>query len=105
MRWLTLVLACTFPAASGQAADYADQAKPIVAQYCVDCHEVPGYDTETRATIDAPAFRKIAADPETYPPDRLRTFLRQPHFPMKGMMLSPSDIDKLVAYFKSLRTE
>ena len=81
------------------AAD-PDAARSLVVQHCVKCHAVPGYNPEGGPpTVDAPAFEELAG----YEEDRLRAFLRAPHWPMTQFTLSPSDIDNLMAYVATLR--
>lgn len=82
-----------------------DDAKSIVVQHCVKCHEVPGYSAADAgsSSIGAPPFASLANNPRVYTPQRLRNFLRAPHWPMTQFILSDSDIDNLLAYFASLR--
>lgn len=92
------------PAASAEGD--ADAAKGIVVQHCVRCHEVPGYASEvTDPKLGAPSFATIANDPQTYDQQSLKTFLRKPHWPMQGFILSNRDIDNLLAFIESLRKE
>lgn len=98
------VVALAAAIAPAQAAGIADAARPIAAEHCAACHLVPDVNPGARAPMPgAPEFQDIADNPDTYTSGRLRTFLRQPHFPMKRITLSPSDIENLVAYFESLR--
>lgn len=83
----------------------ADAAKGIVVEHCVQCHAVPGYGGGELQAVDAPSFASIAAQPDTYPDDRLRTSLRQPHFPMQGLILSASDVNNLIAFIRSFAEE
>lgn len=100
---LGLLLAAA-ASAPGRAAGNPDAARGIVAEYCTACHEVPGYVARHgRAELNAPPFQAIANRPAVYTDERLRRFLRQPHFPMAKFTLSPSDIDNLVAFIASLR--
>lgn len=88
-----------------KAAGNPDAAKGLVVEHCSECHAVPGYSAEGLPAVAAPPFQVIADDPETYTNRRLHTFLRQPHWPMGQFSLSPSDIDNIVAYLKSLAAE
>jgi hypothetical protein len=45
----------------------------------------------------------MANDPEVYTEKRLRAFLQEPHWPMSGFILSPSDVDNILAYLTTLR--
>lgn len=87
------------------AAGNPDAAKGLVAEHCSGCHAVPGYSAQGLPTLEAPSFQVIADNPNTYPEQRLRTFLLQPHWPMAQFRLSPSDIDNIVAYVRSLGSE
>ncbi len=78
----------------------------IVAEYCTQCHEVPGYRPRwERASVNAPSFRSIANQPKIYTRARLEAFLHKPHYPMTKFLLSRSDVDNLVAFIASLREE
>jgi cytochrome c553 len=96
--WLVSLSAFALGAGDPQAA------KPIVAEYCVKCHAVPTYNPAGGpASVSAPSFETIAAKPEVYTEERLRTFLRRPHFPMQGLVLSDQDVTNLIAFIQSLR--
>jgi mono/diheme cytochrome c family protein len=102
----SLALVCTpFAALPVKAAGNPVAAKGLVADQCSECHAVPGYSAQSLPTMEAPSFQIIADNPDTYTEQRLRTFLRQPHWPMGQFHLSPSDIDNIVAYLKSLGPE
>jgi len=103
MRILTGVIFAAIAVMPGAAHAQGDpdDAKGIVVEYCTKCHDVPRYSSGT-TSVDAPPFQAIADDPETYPEDQLVEFLQEPHFPMEGLILSPRDIDNLVAFIKSL---
>ena len=80
-------------------------ARSIIAEHCIECHRVPGFAEEARNPhIKAPDFQAIADDRKTYTTKRLHAFLRQPHFPMRALILSESDIQKLINYIRGLRT-
>jgi cytochrome c553 len=100
---VTAILSLLFPTTMLGAGN-PDAAKAIVAQYCVKCHAVPGYTTgNAPESVQAPSFERIANNPEMYTAQRLRTFLRQPHYPMKSVTLSKSDIANLIAFIATLR--
>ncbi len=85
-------------------ADDPKHPTSIVAEHCIDCHRVPGFlDQNRNPDQQAPDFQAIADDPKTFTDDRLRRFLRQPHFPMRKLTLTEQDIGGLVAYIRSLR--
>jgi hypothetical protein len=58
---------------------------------------LPGRDTPATG-LPAPAFEVIAKDPAGYPEQHLRAFLEKPHWPITAFILSPSDIDDILAY-------
>lgn len=81
-------------------------AKSIIAEHCIECHRVPGFAEEARnPAIAAPDFQTIADDRKTYTTERLHAFLRQPHFPMRALTLSESDIQSLVNYIRGLKAD
>ena len=87
-----------------RAAGNPDMARGIVADHCSKCHETPDYKLRRKdAAAIGPSFRSIANQPAVYTQARLKSFLRQPHYPMTKFVLSPSDIDNLIAYIQSLR--
>jgi hypothetical protein len=76
----------------------------LLADHCSVCHAIPGYSASPPAAgLAAPAFDAIANDSAVYTEERLRVFLQKPHWPMTGMILSPSDIDNFNAYLTTLR--
>lgn len=86
------------------AAGDPDAIKGLLADRCAECHAIPGYSAGTPATgLPAPSFQAIADDPAVYTEERLRAFLRKPHWPMTSFMLSPTDVDNILAYLEMLR--
>ena len=99
---VTAVLMVAGPA---HAEGDANAAKGLVVDHCISCHRVPGYvDVGQSEAINAPDFQAIADDPATYGEARLRTFLRKPHYPMRGFNLSPSDINNILAFIAGLKS-
>jgi len=88
---------------------YAEDPKPIrgiIAEHCIDCHQVPGFLEENRTPqIGAPDFQEIANNPKIYTRQRLESFLRQPHFPMRQFKSSRSDIQNIIGFIENLRTK
>ncbi|MEE9559704.1 MAG: cytochrome c [Acidiferrobacterales bacterium] len=81
-----------------------DEAKSIVVEHCGKCHAVPGYGPDgAPESIDAPSIKWMARNPELYPEPRLRQFLRRPHYPMRGIFLSDTDIENIITVIESLR--
>ena len=76
----------------------------MIAEHCIECHRVPGFLEVARSPeIGAPDFDEIARDRKTYTVERLKAFLRKPHFPMRQFNMSDSDIDNIVAFIFALR--
>ena len=97
------IFSLLFPATVLGAGD-PNAAKSIVAEYCVKCHAVPGYSKGSAPeSVQAPSFESIANNPDIYTAEGLRTFLRQPHYPMKSVTLSDSDISNLIAFIATVR--
>lgn len=110
MRGISVVLiaacwaALAGAAATARAAGDPKAARGLIAEHCTSCHSVPGYKARwQRADLNAPPFERIARDPEAYPPERLRAFLGKPHWPMTRFVLSPRDIDNILAFIGGLR--
>ena len=87
---------------------YAEEQEPIrviIAEHCTDCHRVPGFMEENRTPqIGAPDFQEIANNPKIYSRQRLELFLQQPHFPMRQIKFSKSEIQNIIAFIENLRT-
>jgi len=100
---LIWAVALALVTSEAKAEGEPDAAKAIVHEHCVACHLVAGYESERKTpAIEALSFAEVAADPDTYTPERLRRFLQQPHWPMGQFRLSPTDIDNLLAFIESL---
>lgn len=101
-----LVISALLPAAAAQAAGDPNAAKGLIVEHCLSCHDVPGYQSSQPApALDMPSFQAFADDPDRYTEERLRTFLRRPHWPMTQFRLSKSDIDNILAFIESLRRD
>lgn len=99
------ILSVSLCAFEVEGAGNPDAAKGLIVEHCSECRAVPGYGAEGLPAVAAPPFQVIADNPETYTNQRLHAFLRQPHWPMGRFSLSPSDIDNVIAYLKSLAAE
>lgn len=103
---LFAVALTSLPVGPAQATGDAHAARGIVAEHCARCHEVPGFHSRYKpSAVMAPSFRTISNQPDVYTRTRLTAFLRRPHYPMTKFVLSPSDIDNLVAFIESLRED
>jgi mono/diheme cytochrome c family protein len=100
------LLAASILSTHVSAGGDANAAKGIVVEHCVACHEVPGYASKAGvAKLDAPSFVTIANDTKAFDPIALKIGLRQPHWPMQQFVLSERDVDNLLAFIESLRSE
>jgi hypothetical protein len=90
---------------SAQNPGNADAARSVIVEQCTKCHLVPGVKRHARwsPVTNAPSFRQIADDSHIYTRDRLAKFLGRPHYPMVSIILSPSDIQNLLAFIDGLR--
>ncbi len=55
--------------------------------------------------VAAPSFPAVAGAPGRYTPERMTAFLRQPHRPMRSIVLARRDIGNLLAFFAALRPD
>jgi len=96
---MALLLGSIATLGSAQAQDEY-RGKLLAKAWCVNCHIVePG----TAGTDSAPPFPTIAND-DSYTHDRLQTWLADPHPPMPKFDLSRDEINAIVRYIESLRT-
>ncbi len=103
MRARFLSLLFCLSAVPALAGGDPDAVKGLLAERCAECHEIPGYSpTKPPTGLPARAFTKIANDP-AHTEEGVRTFLQKPHWPMSGFILSPLDIDNILAYLATLR--
>lgn len=85
--------------------DSAESAEPsngrkIADAWCISCHTIPGGNA---ARDSAPPFELIARN-RTFDRDRLVQILSDPHPPMPKIHLSRQQLDDIIAYIHSLRT-
>lgn len=103
---LLLGLLAGLGAAQPAAAAGSDRIRGVLAEHCVACHDVPGYESPRgRASVDAPSFQAMADAPEVYTEARLRRFLSRPHYPMQGFIFSKRDITDLIAFLRELESQ
>ena len=84
------------------AQERVEQGHEIARNWCSGCHVVePG---GTSGSDAAPPLPVVAQD-SSLSPDRLRAWLADPHPPMPNLSLTREEIEALVAYIGSLRTQ
>lgn len=102
---LTLALAWINVPTDSALAD-ANSVRGIIAEHCIGCHQVPGFPQDRHSrSLTAPGFVEIANNPDVYSHERLQKFLARPHFPMRQFTLSQRNIQDLIAFIKSLKSE
>jgi len=77
------------------------EGRLIARHWCAACHAT---GTSNRTSDTAPAFKIIADDPARTPA-RLRLWLTAPHPPMPNPGLSRVEIEDVIAYIRSLKSE
>jgi cytochrome c len=80
-----------------QDAGHAARGQGLVEADCLSCHGDPSRSPR------APDFREVAAMPSTTALS-LGVFLRTSHPNMPNIILSPADLDDVIAYILSLKT-
>lgn len=70
---------------------------------CVQCHEIEAGERDGQLP-DPPSFQILADDP-AMTALALRVFLHSPHANMPNLILSDADVDDIVAYIHSLKSE
>jgi mono/diheme cytochrome c family protein len=73
----------------------------LAAEWCSNCHYTGNGGVAGDA---APAFAEIANKPNATP-EGWRAWLQDPHPPMPNLSLSRTEIDDLIAYIASLKSE
>ncbi len=111
MNWkhiLVALAAVVMTAASADAQQVrtgnAVEGKRLALELCAGCHVVA--DGQEKPVIDVvPAFREIANERETTE-FRLRVFLLDtPHPIMPNFIFADEEVENLIAYVMSLRTQ
>ena len=86
----------------------------LAADHCGTCHRVnsdqglpPPVAVGTEESADltqAPSFRQIAADQAK---DRgyLQSYIQTPHYPMPGQAVVPAELEAIIDYILSLRSQ
>jgi mono/diheme cytochrome c family protein len=98
---LAAAAAITLSGVAG-AQERVEQGHEIARNWCSSCHLVePGGASGSDA---APPLPAVAQDP-SLSPDRLRSWLADPHPPMPNLSLTRDEVEALVAYIGSLRAQ
>jgi mono/diheme cytochrome c family protein len=74
----------------------------LALEICAQCHEVETRERDGKLP-DPPAFQNLADDP-AMTALALRVFLHTPHANMPNLILSDADVDDVIAYIHSLKS-
>ena len=85
-------------ATAAVAAD-AEHGEQLAKRWCATCHLVDG--NQGQASADVPAFATIARKPD-FTPEKLASFLLEPHPKMPSFPLSRREAADIAAYIGSL---
>jgi mono/diheme cytochrome c family protein len=77
--------------------------RALALDICVRCHEVEAGERDGKLP-DPPAFQNLADDP-AMTALALRVFLHSPHANMPNLILSDANVDDVIAYIHSLKSE
>ena len=102
LRIVLFFFALAVPALAQQqdAGPNAARGQALARRWCAACHLVQLRLT----TIDPPTFTAIANDPSKTP-DYLRVFFVSPHKDMPPIQLTSPQIEDLIAYLGTLKTQ
>lgn len=101
-----LAASCTTTASDADPshARLAAEGEALAEEYCASCHAIGR--TGTSPHPDAPSFQRAA---NRYPPNMLAESFAEGiqvgHPDMPVFEMSPDNIDRLIAYLETLRTE
>lgn len=106
-KTITLALLMTgvsaAPALAQDPMGDADRGRALAEQVCAVCHAVqPG---ERDSPVSGLASFQAAAERKEMSEVGLRVFLRSSHQDMPNLVLTPEEIDDLVAYIHGLRVD
>ena len=94
------VLSCSLFLAPGAVGQTLEQGKALAEQWCQACHDTGGNGSGTDA---APSFPSLAND-DSYTDSRLRSWMMEPHPPMPNLDLTHREIENLLTYIRSLKS-
>ncbi len=97
VRIAALALCLALPSAAAAAADVA-HGEQLVKRWCASCHIVA--PDQTHGADNVPTFATIARIPG-FGPDKIATFLMDPHPKMPDMQLGRGEAKDLAAYIAS----
>lgn len=96
-----LICLCCFVASRDAASADPEAGRRMAAEWCANCHYIGDGAVAGDA---APAFAEIANRPDATA-EGWRLWLQDPHPPMPNLALSRIEIDNLIAYIESLKSE
>jgi mono/diheme cytochrome c family protein len=96
---LVAAVAAALGSSSAIAAD-ADHGAVLAKRWCATCHLVES--DQKQASADVPPFTVIARKPD-FAPEKIASFLLEPHPKMPNFPLSRDEAADIAAYIGSLR--
>jgi mono/diheme cytochrome c family protein len=84
----------------GAAAADADHGAVLAKRWCATCHLVES--DQKQASADVPPFAAIARKPD-FSPEKIASFLLEPHPKMPNFPLSRDEATDIAAYISSMR--
>jgi mono/diheme cytochrome c family protein len=96
---MAAAFAATVAASTSSAAD-ADHGADLARRWCAACHVVDG--DQKQASADVPPFTAIASKSDLSP-EKIASFLLEPHPKMPNFPLSRDEAADIAAYIGSMR--
>jgi cytochrome c len=101
--WILVLSALAGSPAGSQEVGQPEEGRALTQRICADCHAVlRGQGPSPRA--GAPTFEAIAAVPRMTAA-ALTVALRTSHRTMPNIMLEPRELDDVIAYILSLKSD
>ena len=98
-RWVQMAIAAAGLIGTAVVAADAEHGEQLAKRWCATCHLVDG--NQGQASADVPAFATIARKPD-FTPEKLASFLLEPHPKMPSFPLSRREAADIAAYIGSL---
>ncbi len=101
-RWIgSGAVLCLLMPPPALAGGDAPNGRALAARWCASCHQV---EPDSPSNGIALSFQMLASQ-NRYETEWQRTWLADPHPPIKGIIFSRQQIDDVVAYLDAITTE
>jgi cytochrome c len=100
---LTIIAAFRVAAAGPDGEPSSGKGYALAQKLCQGCHVIES-SAETSTPVGVPTFRGIANRPGQTR-ERITNVLIQPHTPMPDIRLTNDEIENILAYLETLRTD